>query len=422
MGCDVLVKDEDGDNAMHLCVIKKNNLTQEVNPTEAPKIYGIYQSLGHCHENRLMYAILCYLAQSGCQLDSNNKGNNIMHWILDKEMQDLILSYVAKAKPEESNGSRNRSGGSNDLRNELEQMYSNIQSLNLSESGNSGSANTSFVDIDRDDATAVPGTSNQSNPSTPMRRQQREANASPLTASGDELSNNQNIPKKMTNIEQEANKRLAVRGTMPIASSSNEGLASTSADAGTGSHSNDNSSALFTSTSNEKPNSTTPMSNENITTSGEAIHCSKIINQVHTTQPKECIFCNEILQLVIFEPCSHQIACADCSLRMKKCVSCTRLIEQRRTFNGKEFAKINSPPVNRMQPPITARQPAADERLRYLESKIMEIEETHSCGICMERTRDVAFLCGHSCCSKCAETLKTCHMCRKQIVKKINLY
>ncbi|KAK7069621.1 hypothetical protein SK128_014095, partial [Halocaridina rubra] len=67
------------------------------------------------------------------------------------------------------------------------------------------------------------------------------------------------------------------------------------------------------------------------------------------------------------------------------------------------------------------RQPSA-ERLRYLESKIAEIEEAHCCSICMERRRNVAFLCGHGACVICAQTLKTCHMCRKPISKKINLY
>jgi len=60
--------------------------------------------------------------------------------------------------------------------------------------------------------------------------------------------------------------------------------------------------------------------------------------------------------------------------------------------------------------------------LRYLENKVQEFEESHFCGICMERKRDVAFLCGHGACSHCAETLRTCHMCRKTILKKINLY
>lgn len=444
LGCDVLVKDEDGDNAMHLCVIKKSNLTQDVSATEAPKIHAIYQKLAHCHENRVMYAILCYLAQSGCQIDTNNKGNQILHWILDKEMQDLILSYVAKARAE--NSISGRRPGINDLRSELEQTYSNIQALNLSESANSSTGNNSFATVsDVDDA--VPGTSNQqSNPPTPMRRQQqRDQNASPLNASGDELlSTNQIIPKK-SNIDDASRAHTAVaRGPTP---SGDAGVASTSNDTSNVYANTDNELAASSSTSkdnnNMKLNSSngTASINEGGSSSSscggggsssssghETHHSNKIINQIHSAQPNECIVCNDILPLIIFEPCSHQIACTDCAMRMKKCLSCCRPIEHRRTHTGKEISKLNTPvnaaaaAVNRMQVQVTPRQPANDDRLRYLESKIMEIEETHSCSICMERVRDVAFLCGHSACSRCAETLKICHMCRKQIVKKINLY
>lgn len=394
LGCDVSVKDEDGDNAMHLCVIKKSNLTQEVIASEAPKIATIYQNMGHCPENRLMYTILCYLAQNGCQIDTNNKGNQILHWILDKKMQDLILGYVAKVKPKDS---INRAGA-NDLRGDLEQTYSNIQILNLSDNGGGGggggSVNTSFIDID------APSTSTQSNPPTPMRRQQHrdQSNASPLTASGDELSNNhnQNIPKKMSNV------------------ASNDALASTSSDA---LHEHDTASG--TTTSKDCNNATAACSES--ATAPETHHSNKIINQIHSAQPNECIVCDEVLPLIIFEPCSDQIACMECGSRMKKCLSCGRPIEHRRTHTGKEIAK-SVQPLNRLQPQVTPRQPAAEDRVRYLENKIMEIEENHSCSICMERARDVAFLCGHSCCARCAETLKTCHMCRKTIVKKINLY
>ncbi|XP_066603887.1 E3 ubiquitin-protein ligase MIB2 isoform X2 [Prorops nasuta] len=62
------------------------------------------------------------------------------------------------------------------------------------------------------------------------------------------------------------------------------------------------------------------------------------------------------------------------------------------------------------------------ERLRYLETRIADLEEANMCSICMERRRNVAFLCGHGACEHCAAPLKTCHMCRKQITKKINLY
>ncbi|KAI1301242.1 E3 ubiquitin-protein ligase MIB2 [Halotydeus destructor] len=62
------------------------------------------------------------------------------------------------------------------------------------------------------------------------------------------------------------------------------------------------------------------------------------------------------------------------------------------------------------------------ERLRYLEVRIAEMEEATCCGICMERIKNVVFLCGHGTCAKCAQTLKTCHMCREPITKKINVY
>lgn len=380
LGCDVLAKDEDGDNAMHLCVIKKTNLSQEINAAESPKIYSIYQSLLHCQENRIMYAILCYLAQSGCGIDTNNKGNKILHWITDKEMQDLILSYVNKAKP-----------SSNVTRSDENEQLSNFQGLTLSESCNG----KNFVD-DVSPGTSA-GTSNQvSSPPTPMRRQhnREQTNVSPLlNNTEDDYTIYQNLPK--TNNASGENR--------PSSSNHLNNLHFNEGD-----HVNSNATA---STSTSKDNSNLNPSNGQSGSSGSDIN--KIINQIHSAQPNECIVCNEILPLVVFEPCSHQIVCDLCSERMKKCLSCGHLIDQRHTHTGYELPKAEGA--------IDPKQPNLD-RMRYLETKIMEFEETHSCSICMERGRDVAFLCGHSCCSKCAETLKTCHMCRKPIMKKINLY
>lgn len=63
-----------------------------------------------------------------------------------------------------------------------------------------------------------------------------------------------------------------------------------------------------------------------------------------------------------------------------------------------------------------------DERVKYLESKIAEMEEVYCCGICLERVRNVVFLCGHGACVNCAQSLRTCHMCRQVITRKINIY
>lgn len=133
-------------------------------------------------------------------------------------------------------------------------------------------------------------------------------------------------------------------------------------------------------------------------------------NEVVTmSKPVECLVCSELSEEnVKLEPCNHKPACEDCSSRMKKCLQCGVAVAKRITKDGRVI-------------PAKSRQPSA-ERMRYLECKIAEIEESHACSICMERKRNVVFLCGHGTCSKCADTLKTCHMCRKAITKKIPIY
>lgn len=122
----------------------------------------------------------------------------------------------------------------------------------------------------------------------------------------------------------------------------------------------------------------------------------------------ECLICCEAVANVIFEPCGHEVACEDCCARMKKCIECQAVIVKKTGSGG----MMISPKIRQV----------SVERVKYLESKIQEIEEASSCSICMERRKNVAFLCGHGACVNCSQTLKICHMCRKPITKKINLY
>ncbi|XP_011684661.1 PREDICTED: E3 ubiquitin-protein ligase MIB1-like [Wasmannia auropunctata] len=62
------------------------------------------------------------------------------------------------------------------------------------------------------------------------------------------------------------------------------------------------------------------------------------------------------------------------------------------------------------------------QMLNYLMTTIADFREANMCNICVERRRNVAFLCGHCACEHCAEQLNTCHICCKTITKKINLY
>lgn len=126
-------------------------------------------------------------------------------------------------------------------------------------------------------------------------------------------------------------------------------------------------------------------------------------------RPVECGLCAEFGEgNTLLEPCGHRVACEDCSARLKKCFKCSTFITRRVAHDGRVV-------------PYRPRH-SSPECIRYLETKIAEIEETHSCSICMERRRNVAFLCGHGACDKCAAPLRSCHMCRKTITKKINLY
>ncbi|XP_011700184.1 PREDICTED: E3 ubiquitin-protein ligase mib1-like [Wasmannia auropunctata] len=67
-------------------------------------------------------------------------------------------------------------------------------------------------------------------------------------------------------------------------------------------------------------------------------------------------------------------------------------------------------------------EPLTLQIFRYLGNKIADMEEANMCSICVERRRNVVFLCGHCACDLCAVQLNTCHICRKTITKIIDLY
>ncbi|XP_065355557.1 E3 ubiquitin-protein ligase MIB2 [Calliphora vicina] len=341
LGCDIAARDEDGDNAMHLCVIKKSNLLQACEPTvdDCPDIFAVFDSLEHIHEDRIMYSVLCYLSRLGCRIEQNNKGVNIFEWITDTNLKKLVLGTQPTATTLHTQMYNTAASTSSAATNTLtDRLIQNIQELNL------------------------------------------ESNESVGAIAFNRLS---------------ANDDAVLMLDKPSSSNHNQ-LQSLSSNITTGMQSTPNMN-----TNNNDADEPESLNLESLT------HNTPVIL---STTPQECIVCNETLLLIKFEPCQHQISCEDCGKRMKKCLRCGTQIERRMDCNGRIISNTD----------IT-NLPSAD-RLRYLENKIQEYEESHYCSICMERSRDVAFLCGHGACSRCAETLRTCHMCRKTILKKINLY
>lgn len=159
LGCDILAKDEDGDNAMHLTIIKKANLIQEVPQQEAPKIFEIYQQLSHIQENRLMYTLLCYLAQEGCKMEPNYKGARIFDWIPEQEIRDLILSYEKKrifvpASSAINNASSSSSSNDCNQSRDMSELFNNIEVMNLTpqDSTTSSSSTNAVVAMEQDNS------------------------------------------------------------------------------------------------------------------------------------------------------------------------------------------------------------------------------------------------------------------------------
>lgn len=357
LGCDISARDEDGDNAMHLCVIKKANLLQASEPTaeDSPEMFAIYNSLAHINEDRLMYSILCYLSRLGCRIEQNNKGANIFEWITDTNLKQLILGNQRPEPLMQMQISTAPSTSAAATNSSTERLMHNIQILNLDSNEPVGAVALNTL-------SAMPSAYQSTDETYPM----------PDKPSSSNHNQHHNITPNVV-------PRKQLLKPPPI---------------------------------NVNPNNN---DNDNIvpecedTTAG-ACSKSQLTGVALSTTPQTCIVCDEILQLIKFEPCQHQISCEDCGKRMKKCLRCGIHIEKRIDCSGRIIANTDS-----------ANMPSAD-RLRYLENKIQEYEESHYCSICMERSRDVAFLCGHGACSRCAETLRTCHMCRKTILKKINLY
>lgn len=113
-----------------------------------------------------------------------------------------------------------------------------------------------------------------------------------------------------------------------------------------------------------------------------------------------CRICEETAPDVTLEPCNHKITCFDCSKKLKTCLEC--------------HVKITLKVHDNMEP--------EKNEIDFYQEKIRTLEESLNCIICMERSKNITFMCGHQACSICSAPLKLCHICRKPITKKINTF
>ncbi|KAK7580386.1 hypothetical protein V9T40_001015 [Parthenolecanium corni] len=170
------------------------------------------------------------------------------------------------------------------------------------------------------------------------------------------------------------------------------------------------------------------------------------------TQIEECIVCSYKKASVLFKPCNHIVACESCACLMKKCVQCRSPVDRMVSFTAccggqgnvtevhseivEDVSKIsnicannvNSAPSNVNQPVATgalmnngSRDTSASD-IQKLQQQLQDMKEQTSCPVCLDRMRNLIFLCGHGTCQMCGDRMTECPICRKAIEKRILLY
>lgn len=133
------------------------------------------------------------------------------------------------------------------------------------------------------------------------------------------------------------------------------------------------------------------------------------VNQAGPAETR-CINCSERDAVVTFQPCGHKVTCSVCSVKLKRCLKCNSQIQQKET----------AAEAQRSGPTMGGEDMVRElERLQVL---LQEREDVIVCAICMEREKNVVFLCGHMACSICSDRLQVCHICRVEIQNRVQVY
>ncbi|XP_058878045.1 E3 ubiquitin-protein ligase MIB1 isoform X3 [Acipenser ruthenus] len=146
------------------------------------------------------------------------------------------------------------------------------------------------------------------------------------------------------------------------------------------------------------------------------------------TKIEECVVCSDKKAAVLFQPCGHMCACENCASLMKKCVQCRAVVERRTPFitccGGKgmedptdDLTSANIPAFQRDKDNTNVN---AD--VQKLQQQLLDIKEQTMCPVCLDRLKNMIFMCGHGTCQLCGDRMSECPICRKGIERRILLY
>ena len=71
---------------------------------------------------------------------------------------------------------------------------------------------------------------------------------------------------------------------------------------------------------------------------------------------------------------------------------------------------------------MTNNEVAASQDIAKLTQQLHDIKEHTRCPVCMDRLKNMVFLCGHATCQLCGDRMTECPICRKTVEKRVLLY
>lgn len=141
------------------------------------------------------------------------------------------------------------------------------------------------------------------------------------------------------------------------------------------------------------------------------------------TKIEECVVCSDKKASVLFQPCNHMCACEGCANLMKKCVQCRSSIDKTIPFivccGGTPPAPQQVAGSGLMN---NGARDSTQQDIAKLQQQLHDIKEQTMCPVCLDRLKNMIFLCGHGMCQMCGDRMNECPICRKTVEKRILLY
>lgn len=157
---------------------------------------------------------------------------------------------------------------------------------------------------------------------------------------------------------------------------------------------------------------------------------------------EECVVCSDKKASVLFKPCCHMCACEGCAALMKKCVQCRAQIDHIVPFviccGGigtisdvqPECEEAQNATLATVIEPVSLAgalmnngiRDTSNSDIQKLQQQLQDIKEQTMCPVCLDRLKNMIFLCGHGTCQMCGDRMSECPICRKQVEKRILLY